>query len=171
MWPVTKAGFSSLTSRVAWWRLTRWLVVLCLFTQQAWAGIVCNCQHDNDTQMTHACCPTAHQSDSAASAEQASEATHSSSSCSGAGAPGAEKQPAEEQLGAAPQVAMLCCHATPPAEVQGLTTPAPHPTAIVSAQPLINLDALPVSVSTYQQNSHQPHRTRPLYLSISCFLI
>jgi len=165
---VTKAGFASLTSRVAWRRRAHGIAIGVLLTHQAWAGIICHCQHENgaqqDSQIAHACCVSAHHSDSATT-EQAGETAHLSTSCSEEGVPGTD-----DQLGALPQGALVCCRASPRAEAQGITIPSQDSESIVTTQQFVSFDALAVSVPTYQ-NSHQPHRTRPLYLSFSCFLI
>jgi len=169
MWQVTKAGFASLTSRVAWRRLAHGVAIVFFLTHQAWAGVICHCQHENGAQqglqIAHAFCLSAHHPGSASSTQQAGETSHLSASCSEEGAPGTD-----DQLGALPQSAMVCCHPAPQAEVQGITIPLQDPESIVTTQQFVSLDALAVSVPTYQ-NSDQPHYTRPLYLSLSCLLI
>jgi hypothetical protein len=170
-WQVRKTRFAALTDRAAWRRLVRGIALLFLLTHQAWAGIICHCEPDDAAQMAHACCLAAQHSDPAVNNEPANEAVHSPAACAEKGAPGTDNRPSDDQLCTTPQIATACCHAAPSAEVQGITTPSKNTESVVSTQPLVNLDAQAVSAALYQQNSHQPHRTRPLYLSFSCFLI
>ena len=162
---VTKAGFASLTSRFIWRRLAQGIAIMFLLTQPAWAGIGCHCQHENEaqqvSQMAHACCPTGHHSGHAVGTEHASEATNSPASCSEEG-----EISSDDQLG----TTMVCCHATPQSEAQGVTIPSQDPVPVINAQPLVCPGAPAVSTPTYH-NFHQLNRTRPLYLSFSCFLI
>jgi hypothetical protein len=171
MWRVTKAGFASLTSQVAWRRLAHGVAILFLFTHQGWTGIVCDFHHEGDaqhvSQMAHAC--FSHHSGSAVSAEHANEAVHSSASCSEEGAPGTAGQRSDDQLDTLLQGAAMCCHAAPQTE-QNATLSAQVPGPVVSTQPLGSLDGQSVSVPA-RHNYPQLYPTRPLYLSFSCFLI
>lgn len=168
-WQVAKTGFATLTSRFFWRGLAQGIAILFVFTQQAWADIVCHCQHENEvrqvSQMAHACCRTRHHSEQAVGTEHASEATNSPTSCSEERELGTD-----DQSGALSQGTMVCCYATPQAEAQGSTVPLQDPVPVINAQPLLYPGASAVSTPIYH-NFHQLNRTRPLYLSFSCFLI
>jgi hypothetical protein len=169
MWQVTKVGFASLTSRVAWRKLAQGIAILFLFTHQAWAGIVCHCQHENGAQMSHACCRAEHHSGSAVNIEQVGETSHSPVSCSEAGAPGIESQSSINQFGALSQSAMICCHDALQAE-QNATISLKEPAPVIGTQPLVSPGSQAGTVFIHY-NFHQLYRTRPLYLSFSCLLI
>lgn len=166
-----KTGFVNLTSRVAWRRLAQGVAILFLLTHQAWAGIICLCQNENDaqqdSQMAHACCPAAHHSGSGVSTEEAGESTQTS--CPEEGALGIDDQCSDGQSGTLLQGAMVCCHETPQAEKNAaisLQQPAP----VVNTQPLVSHDDQSVS-DFIPYKLHQLYRTPPLYLSFCCFLI
>lgn len=151
------------------------MAIVFLLTHQAWGGIICHCQHENSSQQisqsAHACCHEGHHSGVAEGTQPVSEQAHSSASCSEERAPGsAADRESEGQLGALPQGEMVCCHAAPQAEVQGITIPSQDPVSAINTQPSVKLAAPAAFVPTYQ-DFHQLHRARPLYLSISCFLI
>ncbi len=170
-WQVTKAGFASLTSRAAWQRLAQGIAILFMLTHQAWAGIVCHCQNENDaqqgSQIAHACCLAAHHSGSAVSTEQAGETTQAS--YSEEGALGTDDQCTDNQSGTLPRGAMVCCHDAPQAEQNAIIS-LQEPAPVVSTQPLVSLDDQSVS-DFIHCNFHPLYRTKPLYLSFSCFLI
>jgi len=167
---VTKAGFASLTSRAAWQRLAQGIAILFMLTHQAWAGIVCHCQKENNAQqglqIAHACC-FAHHSGSAVSIEQAGESTQTS--CPKEEALDTNHQCSDDQSGTLPQGAMVCCHEAPQAEKNAAIS-LQQPVPVVSIQPLVSHDGQSVS-DFIPYNFHQLYRTRPLYLSFSCFLI
>lgn len=174
-WQKAKTGFAYLTSRDAWRRLAQGMAIVFLLTHQAWGGIICHCQHEDSTQQisqtAHACCHDGHHSGVAEGVPSVSEPVHSPASCSEESTPGsAVGQRSEGQLGALPQGEMVCCQAAPQAEVQGITIPSQDPVPVINTQPSVKLAAPAAFVPTYQ-NFHQLHRARPLYLSISCFLI
>ncbi len=170
-WHVTKAGFASLTSRAAWQRLAQGFAILFMLTHQAWAGIVCHCQKENDaqqgSQISHACCLAMHHSGSAVSTEQAGESTQTS--CPEEGALDTDDQYPDGQSGILPQGAMVCCHEAPQAEKNAMIS-LQQPAPVVNIQPLVSHDGQSVS-DFIPYNFHQLYRTRPLYLSFSCFLI
>ena len=153
-----------MTSRTAWRRLAQGIAILFLLTHQGWDGIVCHCRQEDDAQMAHACCLAAHHSGSAVSTEQMGEVTHESAPCSEEGAPGND-----DQFGALPQSAMVCCHDAPQAE-QNAAISLQETAPVVSTQPLVSLYSSSDGVFIPYQ-FHQLYRTRPLYLSISCLLI
>jgi hypothetical protein len=73
------------------------------------------------------------------------------------------------QSGSLPHSAMVCCHDTPQAE-QNAAISRHKNSEFVNVQPLVSVGGLldPVFIP---YKSHQFYRTRPLYLSLSCFLI
>ena len=170
-WQMTKIGFASLTSRGAWRRLAQGIAILFMLTHQAWAGMVCHCQNENDaqqsSQIAHACCLAAHHSGSAVSAEQAGEATQASRLEEGA--LGTDDRCSDDQSGTLSQGAMVCCHDAPQAE-QNATISLQAPAPVVSTQSLVSLDGQAVPVFIHY-NFHQLYRTPPLYLSFCSFLI
>lgn len=172
---MAKTGFAYLTSRAAWRRLVQGMAIVFLLTHQAWGGIICHCQHEDRThrisQTAHACCHDGHHSGVAEGAQSFGEPTHSPASCSEESTPGSATDcESEGQLGAAPQGEMVCCHAAPQAEVQGITTPSQDPVPAINTQPSVK-HAAPAAFAPTYQNFHQLRHARPLYLSISCFLI
>lgn len=164
-WQVTKAGFANLTSRVAWRRLAQGIAILFLLTHQAWAGIICHCQNENNaqqgSQIDHACCPAGQHSGSAVSTEQAG--------CPEEGALDTDDQCSDGQSGTLLQGAMVCCHEAPQAE-QNTAISLQAPAPVVSNQPLVSIDDQPIS-DFIPYKLHQLYRTPPLYLSFCCFLI
>lgn len=63
----------------------------------------------------------------------------------------------------------MCCNAAPQSELQ-ITISSQEPEPVVCPQAPGSADILAVSAHRYH-NFRQLHRTRPLYLSLSCFLI
>lgn len=174
-WQKAKTGIAYLTSRFAWRRLVRSMAIVFLLTHQAWGGIICHCQHEDSTpqvsQSAHACSPEGHHSGVGEGAQPVSEQAPSTASCSEERVPGsAADRESEEQLGALSQGEMVCRHAALQAEVQGITIPSQDPVPVINTHLPVKLAAPAAFVPTYQ-DIHQLHRARPLYLSISCFLI
>lgn len=169
-WQAAKAGFSLDISQIDWRRLVQVIALLFLLTQQAWAGLLCHCQHEDEGQMSHACCLTAHHCASAEAAECAGEPAHAESSCAD------ETESADQILSAdnsctAPQPAMAncCCDAAPQTEPQAITS-VRESVPVDSHQSFVSIEWQIASATMYY-NPHPPNRTRPLYLSFRCFLI
>jgi len=105
---VTKTGYtSSKASRHApRSALMRGILLSLLFTQQAWAGIICHCALKSESQ--HVCCQPAHHSPSLAGAD--ADMRHSTP-CSAEGKP----LPDDQRKGA-PQGEKACCYVAPQAD-------------------------------------------------------
>ena len=163
-----KAGFTFNVSRINWRALMRGSLLLLLFTHQSWAGIVCHCalqgSAQNDSQ--HQCHHAAHLSKSTLGTEQEVLADHHSTSCSGE-----STAIPNGGIETSPQGATVCCcHATPSAEVQAVSVLSQSDVPGDSTPPLISFGALRTSTSEYI-GLHQPLHSRPLYLTLSSFLI
>lgn len=143
--------------------LMRVTVLLLLFTHQSWAGVICGCTRQDDSQ--HTCCPTAEHNDTAAEIHQGGLDAPASSHCPSEGATTPDFQ--FENL---PQCATMCCYVAPQTDAQGVTVSSPNPQTVEDTLPLVHINAqtIPEPASF---NTHQQHHKRPLYLAFSCWLI
>ena len=168
---VAKARFAPLTSRTTWRRLAQGVAILLLLTHQAWAGVVCICQHNDGlqqaAQMAHVCSAARHHSD--VRAEHTGEVADSSAAYSEEGAPGTDDRCSGNQSCTLLQGAMVCCPDVPQAE-QNATISLQKPAPVISNRSLVSIKGQSVPVFIHY-NFHQLYRTQPLYLSFSCFLI
>src|SRR5262249_25519024 len=171
---ITKARFAALTGPVARRRLACGIVILFLLMHQAWAGIVCQCHHEESaqqaSQMAHSCCQASRHSGSVMGTDCGCEAAHSSPSCGEEGGAGIENQHAGDQFGALAQGVTACCHSAPQTDAQEITIPLQDHMPVINTRLLIDFEAT-ASFATTHLNFHQLCCTRPLYLSFSCFLI
>ena len=170
-WQTAKAGFSLSTGQIAWRRLAKVIALTLLLTQQAWAGLICHCQQQNDdaAQMSHACCSTSHHCPFAQAAESARESADSDNSGAEEAGPDDALLTPAKACGAAQPLITICCQDTPQTEQQALTS-TQGPVSVAHHQSLISSGWQTNQNSTFY-NQQQPTHTRPLYLSLSCFLI
>jgi hypothetical protein len=139
------------------------IVILLLFTYQSWAGIICGYALHGESQ--HASCHTAQHNDAAAEIRREGSDAHASSHCASE-----EATIPDFQFENLPQCATMCCYAAPQTDVQRVTVSSPNPQTVEHTFPLvhINTQTLPEPASF---NTHPQHHKRPLYLTLSCWLI
>lgn len=137
----------------------RGILLLLLFTHQAWAEIICYCAHE--TQPQHVCCQTAHTQH--ATGKEAG--AHSSDSCPN------EREPSSvNQQNTAPQSEEGCCYLSPQTEARTVEISLLGPAPAEEVLPVFDITGLKTS-STECIRVLKPRLSRPLYLTHSALLI
>lgn len=143
--------------------LMQGVVLLLLFTQQLWAGIICNYSHQNESR--HACWRQPQHDNPAVETHQAGSEALSLPHCASGEtpAPGAT-------LGSSPQGANVCCHSAPPVEMQAVEVSSTKQAPVENTLPRIQIGAEKTVAPAFVHVHPQRHK-RPLYSAFSCWLI
>jgi hypothetical protein len=159
---VIKTGFcSSKASRQApRSALMRGILLSLLFTHQAWAGIICHCALESESQ--HSCYQTAHHSSSSAGAD--ADIRHSTP-CSDGGEP-----LPDDQWRVAPQGEEACCYVSPQAEGRTVEVSLLNHAPVENVSQVFDVTGLKTS-TTECISILKPPLSRPLYLIHSSLLI
>ncbi len=138
----------------------RAILLSLLFTHQAWAGIICHCVIETESQ--HACCQTAHQSQPPVETDAD---THHSTHCSDKSEPSSSNQ-----RDSAPQGEEGCCYLSPQAEARTVEISLLNPVPVEEVPPDFDVAGLRTSATGYIRVL-KPRLSRPLYLTHSALLI
>ncbi len=137
-------------------------VLLLLFTHQSWAGVICNCNHPDESE--HACCHRAQHDNPAVETYQEGSDTHSSHCKSReAMAPGA-------QFDYSPQGVKRCCHSAHEDDAQAVIISSTKQLPVKSALPPVHIGAQTI-IAPASIYIHPQRRNRLLYLAFSCWRI
>ncbi|MGH9835182.1 MAG: hypothetical protein ACREBD_15960 [Blastocatellia bacterium] len=158
-----KAQTGTALIHAPWRVLMRASVLLLLFTHQSWAGVFCDCTHQDESQ--HVCCHTAQHNHIAAEMHQEGLEAEASSHCESE-----EATTPDSQFENSQQSATICCYAAPQTDLQGVALTSPNPQTAEESFPLVHINARTIPATAYF-NIHPQHHNRPLYLAFSCWLI
>jgi hypothetical protein len=159
---VTKTGDtpSKAFRQARWGALMRGILLSLLFTHQAWAGIICYCSIESESQ--HSCCQTAHHPPFSAGA--AADIRHSTP-CSDERAP----LPGDQRKGAS-EGEEACCYVSPQAEGRTVEVSLSNHAPVEDVSQVFDVTGVKTSISEWVPIL-KPHPSRPLYLTHSAFLI
>jgi hypothetical protein len=146
-----------------WRALMRGFALLLLLTHQPWAGVICAFTYQDDS---HAGCSAAQRKDITAEARQEVSDSHTSSHCASEEAP----VPVAE-FDNSPQNALACCSGAPQADALAVAVSSPKPMPVENAPPPIHTGAQKNPTPALTGAIHPQRRQRPIYLSLSCWLI
>lgn len=138
----------------------RGILLSLLFTHQSWAGVICHCARESESQ--HACCQTAHHAPSHAEADAG---THHSTPCSDESEP-----PSDNQRRIAPRGEEDCCYVSPQAEAQTVEISLSNPAPVEAVPQGFDVTGLK-TFTTESIHVLKPRLSRPLYLTHSALLI
>jgi hypothetical protein len=146
-----------------WRALMRGFVLLLLLTHQPWAGVICAFTYQDDS---HAGCSAAQRNDITTEARQGVPDAHTLSHC--ASDEGPIPDPQFDNL---PQSGLACCSGAPQADAMEVTISSPKPTPVEN-NPLPVHTGAPKNLTPALTGAiHPQRRQRPIYLSLSCWLI
>lgn len=166
-----QARFINGFSRNAWQALMKTLVLLLVFSHQAWAGNICHCDPQIGAQ--HAGCHEEQRSTAMASVQQEDLMTYSSHHCAEEEKPviaDKEKAVAGKHFNQLPQSVITCCQASSQVEAEAVSAAPPSQAPLINVLPPTNVGAQ-TNLTPAPFTIHPLHPTRPLYLSFSCLLI
>jgi hypothetical protein len=158
---LTKDEYS--LSQSSFWMLIRGSFFVLLFTHQVWAGIVCYCVSEIESQRV--CRQTVHHSEHVAVMDREDVDQHSSIPCT------EEITLAfDDDSIIAPQGTESCCYRAPQAEVQTAEIALLNPVNAENVLPAFNIIALKAIASGSIYVLKSSH-SRPFYLTHSALLI
>lgn len=146
------------------WRVwIRGFALLLLLTHQPWTGVICAFTYQDDS---HAGCSATQRNSITVEARQEASDAHTSSHCASEEA----SVPADE-IDHSPQNALAYCSGAPQADALGVAVSSPKPTPVENSAPPVHTVAQKNSTPALTGAIHPQRRQRPIYLSLSCWLI
>jgi hypothetical protein len=157
----TKEEYS--LSKSSFWMLMRGSFFVLLFTHQVWAGIICYCAGEIESQSV--CRQTIHHPEHIAGMDVEDVDQHSSSSCTDE-----IKLKSEDDSINVPQGIESCCYRAPHGEVRTAQIALLNPVNAEHVLPVFNAIELKAIASRCIYVLKSPH-SRPFYLTHSSLLI
>lgn len=149
--------------------MARGFALLLFLTHPSWAGVICHCNYQQEFQ--HSGCHASQQTNLMTGQRQEDTNSYNSPHCASE-----EEAVSNVQLDNLSLSAMACCDVAPQADIPGVAVSSSSSTSVKNAPPPIHSGAqttsAPAPINVHPERHKWPQRhKRPIYLSLSCWLI